>query len=443
MNEFISMQQVSDYYLPITKAWLEDNKGKNTRKRISLYHYTSTEVLDKILTNAAFWASNIFYLNDSSEFKAGLEEIRKQFRKKGATYDIIKQYLDEIEKYDSKNWAGIFTISFSTSSDDLNQWTTYAKESGICIELDCNIVKKYDWRNPKLLIKQKSLNNEYLEASENYNGFGNMEYGEDEDYKLADEIFDSFVEHWNGLERQNKYVTIEEKNELWKQKSHEAKQYLALRASYLKVKGFSKEQEVRISFFPIYRGEAVSGKEEKAKIKYTRLKSGILRPYLEIYFFQGMDKQPKCPIKSIRVGPSGRQQNVYDSIVHRIRYGEINVWKYSLREKFNRLKQYIEGCIETYELNPIKEKVVVNRIYYFLAHDWCAECTEVKFKQQKATEETKAYIELSGETIKHYFYDDEENAYKRAEEYVEKYKREAFLSSHGILINKSTIPYIY
>ena len=35
------------------------------------------------------------------------------------------------------------------------------------------------------------------------------------------------------------------------------------------------------------------------------------------------------PLKSITVGPSGSQQSVFDSIVHRIKYGETKVYDYS------------------------------------------------------------------------------------------------------------------
>ena len=42
-----------------------------------LYHYTSTAVLDSLLSNATFWASNIYYLNDASEFQTGIEALKK------------------------------------------------------------------------------------------------------------------------------------------------------------------------------------------------------------------------------------------------------------------------------------------------------------------------------------------------------------------------------
>ena len=44
-----------------------------------IYHYTSTEVLDSLLTEATFWASNLYYLNDSSEYQTGIIFLKNIF----------------------------------------------------------------------------------------------------------------------------------------------------------------------------------------------------------------------------------------------------------------------------------------------------------------------------------------------------------------------------
>ena len=329
----------------------------------------------------------------------------------------------------------------------MNQWIAYAKESGICIELESDIIENHDLEKPKLLLRQKSADGEYLEAAENYNGFGNMEYGENKKAELATEIYESFVQYWNACAKKSGNSTVEEKNEIWNQKSHEAKQYLALRASYLKVKGFSNEQEVRISFFPISQINPVTGDKKFAQIHYKRLENGILRPYLEIYFFQGMDEKPKCPIKSIKIGPSGRQQNVYDSVVHRLKYGNVNVWNYPLNERFARLKQYIKKCIDRFELVPQKHYAQINRIYFLLAKEWCEMCEEVEFTVKKAGPNSRMHLALYNKMVRFYLFDcpeeEKEEVDRAAVECVEKYKRDTFLSSHGILVDKSVIPYIY
>lgn len=453
MKRFISMEEMSCYYEPITEEWKE--KIRNEEKAC-LYHYTSTEVLDKILENAAFRASNIFYLNDSSEFKAGIEKIRNDFldEKRNNANEVVGTYLDEIEKYDGNNWPGIYTISFSTLYDELQQWTMYAKESGVCIELDCNPVPQGDYTRERLLLKQKSTKGEYINASENYNGFGSLVYGkgiEENQYKKdADVIFDSFVHIWDQLEEKPRTKTKPEKIRVWEKKKQEALQYLALRASYHKMRGFYGEGEVRISFFPLKMKNALTGEEEKAEIKYNHMRNGILRPYLDIYFFQGTDDIPRCPIRSIMIGPSGKQQNVFDSVVHRLKYGLVNVWSYSNEKRFEYLQKYIETCVETLSASDKKNNLLINHINYLIAKEWCEICEDIEFEKAERSTTRSNYLKLNGRkirfslrTIKENSDEEEMKAQKKAERYVEKFKKNEFLSQHGIWVKKSKIPYIY
>lgn len=449
MKRFITMEEASCYYEPITKEW------KENRDTSSLYHYTSTEVLDKILKNACFWASNIYYLNDSSEFKAGINEIRNSFQKemKKNNREIVEEYLEEIGKYDAKNWPGIYTISFSTLPDELQQWTTYAKESGVCIELDCKPVLSNDYKEERLLLKQKSVSGRYINASENYNGFASLIYAQDEKEpkKRAKSIFDEFVEKWDQLEERSSTKLMKEKKKVWEERSREAKQYLALRASYNKMKGFNGESEVRISFFPLKELNPITGETETAEIKYSQIKGGILRPYLEIYFFQGTDATPRCQIKSITIGPSGKQQNVYDSVVHRLRYGEVNVWNYSVKERFQGLKEYIQYCIECLPPMEQKNKIITNQITCLIAKEWSEDSEEIDFEVQvKALKRIKSSLVLKGNTIQFINLDtggktqkEIDELFQRAEVHVQKYKKDRFYSSHGILVKKSEIPYIF
>lgn len=118
-----------------------------------LYHYTSTAVLDSLLSNATFWASNIYYLNDASEFQTGIEALKNAFSKSFDADEIeleecrkiCEECIDNIEEWNGYTWPGIFSVSFSIKEDVLNQWITYAKEGGVCIEFDSKIM----WGNVK------------------------------------------------------------------------------------------------------------------------------------------------------------------------------------------------------------------------------------------------------------------------------------------------------
>lgn len=102
-----------------------------------LYYYTRTQTMYSILTSGMFWATNILYMNDSEEYVNGLQEIR----------DILTRYKN-LEFRDTKvvdklihiQDPHVFTISFCTNEDLLSQWCIYARESGVNLELDFNLL---------------------------------------------------------------------------------------------------------------------------------------------------------------------------------------------------------------------------------------------------------------------------------------------------------------
>lgn len=460
MDGFSSMEEMSFYYRIITEKWkqrVQEKRNKVPIEMIHLYHYTSTEVLDKILQNAAFWASNIFYLNDSSEFKAGIKAIRTAVKKwkESEHKHVVMGYLDEIEKYDGQNWPGIYSISFSTLYDELQQWTTYAKESGVCIELDYNIMSD-SLISPRLLLKERSTKGKYINASENYNGFSGLAYGDEVTVKKrgkkADEaLFSNFAKIYRKLKWENNTMPPDEMLKIWNNRKKEAKRYLSLAASYYKEQGFHGEGEVRISFFPLQERNPLTDEMERTEIKYRKLKDGILRPYIEIFFFQGIDKTPRCPIKSITIGPSGKQQYVYDSVVHRLKYGQVNVWKYPLEERFKGLKQYIKACIDSLPEEEKEDIALVNEIYRHIAEQWCETCDDVTMEIRKEKRKRQSSFLILRDTIILFAtYDisgksNEELSQinTKAEKRIREFEKNDFLSQHGIWVKKSGIPYIY
>ena len=119
----------------------------SSREIKGIYHYTSTEVLDSLLTEATFWASNLYYLNDSSEYQTGIKFLEDIFTEEIRDDDEIEKQrlfcmecIREIRELDGYTWPGIFSISFSLEADVLNQWLTYAKEGGVCIEFEKEIM---------------------------------------------------------------------------------------------------------------------------------------------------------------------------------------------------------------------------------------------------------------------------------------------------------------
>ena len=382
---FISQEQASDIYQLLEQ---------NTIPQYKLYHYTTTKVLDIILNNCTFRASNIFYLNDASEYYAGLKALESEFSKKEETnkLQIVKNLMSENAQ--GKFNAGLYSISFSELEDSLHQWITYAKESGIAIELDCDkILSSQDklWYG-----KQEDINENTMNKPNNLKWeplsvpikllLRKVVYGE-----YNDEM----------LQNINKTVSDCDEQYMWF-------------ASYFKNQGYNAEREVRMVVFP------TEYDKYQSKVQYFVMPHGVLRPYINVKFGYIMKDSnkfiPMIPIKSIIIGPSGRQQAVFDSVVHRLVYGENNIDPYIGKGFEERLTEYLqlfdEWIVNKY--NNIDEDV----------REAVKEIIRDKFKiknpQEKKKEQSNIYYEI-----------------------FDGFQKDTVLTSEGVIIKKSKIPHIY
>lgn len=126
-----------------------------------LYHYTNANSFLGIIQKTEMWASHIRFMNDLKEEVYALELLERRLP------DLLKttslnpnKMIKLIQKYfDEENSKfGIFVLSFSEKSDDLNQWRGYANGTpSYCIKFNSNKIKKNsevenDVENVKLLI---------------------------------------------------------------------------------------------------------------------------------------------------------------------------------------------------------------------------------------------------------------------------------------------------
>lgn len=96
----------------------------------TLYHYTSTDTLIKILTSKCIWLSNSQSLNDSKEISWGLEKISSVINSK----KINKIKPDQFRKVLKDLRISFYIFSLSSKSDSLSQWRAYANDgSGVSI----------------------------------------------------------------------------------------------------------------------------------------------------------------------------------------------------------------------------------------------------------------------------------------------------------------------
>ena len=128
-----------------------------------MYYYTSTDTMCKILQKGDMFATNLNYMNDAQEYVNGLKEIRTLCLDEELVRKVYSENADEmnarmiemlrnemteekLHEYMETNTR--YSISFCKDRDLLSQWTTYARESGVSIEMafdmDRDVCFKFD-----------------------------------------------------------------------------------------------------------------------------------------------------------------------------------------------------------------------------------------------------------------------------------------------------------
>ena len=104
-----------------------------------LYHYTTPEGLKGIVQTQQIWASNIFSLNDWTEFHHGrgiIEEVTTGLlakRKTLLTGDMNETILETVRELGPATSPHMYVCCFSQKGDDLSQWRAYCPEGGFSI----------------------------------------------------------------------------------------------------------------------------------------------------------------------------------------------------------------------------------------------------------------------------------------------------------------------
>ena len=426
--------------------------GKNTRS--SLYYYTSVDTMQKILESGCIFATNILSLNDFREFFTGTENIfasvedsiekqkeelrrdngssdsdckelkyiledLKEWRKvqietieesyqleflKKATkaYGIVR-YVKEGEVYRYRYGEGgafdcdrvfpeVYSISFTAESDLLSQWKMYAQESGVAIEFDFN--RQVVW-------SQELENGERgFEISDVLPR--KVEYPEDERQELLNNC------------------------DVWENKD------MFFEAPFYKDKGFSHENEYRLVFYPAKNEK--KGADYCTAVNY-RISNHKLIPHLKIYCRSKKNVLDEgWPVASITVGPGGNQDLVYRGVVHYIeykRYKVSGITEDSVRQSairyYRDLLEYL--CREN--------RIDIDK--YVIRYDAEVEDYVIKGEFPKELQEAENYLYKIILNI----VSEELHLIEDCSKYFERYVKNNYLASNGIIVKKSRIPYIY
>lgn len=110
-----------------------------------LHHYTSLDALLSIIETKTLWATNVHYLNDSSESELGLNLMRRvaeEARKTAAGTDaeFLTHFIGWLDGRVFES-ASVYVLCFSESRNQLSQWRGYTQHGrGICLSIDSGLL---------------------------------------------------------------------------------------------------------------------------------------------------------------------------------------------------------------------------------------------------------------------------------------------------------------
>lgn len=375
---------------------------------MELYYYTSTDTMWYVLTGGNIYATNIRYMNDSQEYINGLEELYYLFQKEELVKEWIRQQKLEKSLWDkmqsvftpqnleaNKQEMEYYSISFCKKNDLLSQWAIYARESGVSIKMNFEEQESdYKFFTASVANEKKAEWNLFPQEVYYFTYDAMSSQGLEEQYKnTAYEILNQLY----GTESPKD--PEEFKNEVWRYTSAFVKRY-----------DFYQEEECRLVFEPNHSVYL-------PKIQYRHDKK-VLKPYLNIICEKGW------PIWEIMVGPGFNQQVVFDSVEHVLNHAKVEIGLNSPEDYVKRIEKepYMKELNECEEYKEFRD--------WFAQIDFASgEYSEedlVSFCHQKLKEIVNVVINNSVycENVKQYF-------------------REHHFTRSGVVLTRSSIPYIF
>ena len=246
-----------------------------------LYHYTSQQGLIGIVTNSCLWATDVYYLNDSSEHKYGEDLIKKAIskRKKKARGDTRK-FFDEFAAYGGLfAETRFFIVSLTENGDLLSQWRAYTPD-GNGFSLGFNVAGLQ-----AVLSKRGEFN------------LVKCVYDESEQEDYVNRLIDEVISQWKNLDEPA--PTEPGTSRLGIYPPALLRILCAFLAPIFKSKAFYEEGEWRLIFTP----------NDAGKLKFRPGKS-MLIPYIEanlaieVDFADDEEERGVIPIREVIVGPT-------------------------------------------------------------------------------------------------------------------------------------------
>ena len=295
------------------------------------YHYTSTDALISIISNSKLRFTNCLFLNDMEEYNYILDLINCEYAKRDddkslLVYELTKNLFDYYFNYDKyKNVneiiayymisfqnerkfhiekGGYYVLSGSLKQDLLPLWVYYSKND------------RYDGYSIKMNVSSiassfKNLEGEFL--------YGRIIYDKQEQLKIIDDFVEELF-----LKYDIKNLDDQQSDDL----QNEFFDYIQLIRLFFKRDGFSNEREFRVAI------NTNGTKNEKNKNLGFNHSNGVIKPYIEYYFEDGL------PIEEIMLSPSIEEKLGKEGVrtllnyYNRTKYKDVNINKSSLQLRF-------------------------------------------------------------------------------------------------------------
>jgi Protein of unknown function (DUF2971). len=272
-----------------------------------LFHYTSEQGLDGILSSDSIWGTHYRFLNDNMERMHGLELFKKALFQ--AAYDKfgVLNAPNTLVDYFVRTTTNVldgYIVSFCADTDNcidsgdrLSQWRGYSHGTqGYCLVFNSRLIHGFRSAGPQARYSHWCIYTEFEKdeickelSNELLNGpFRSLTVN---DLSTYDSLRKAITEDTSTLESWNEFVL----NAL-------------LYGNLFKHEGFREENEYRfLCFFTL-----------KSNISGIRFRPGKTNPIPYIAISLGL-KKTDCPLKKIVVGPSLNKEQMASNLRIRLR----------------------------------------------------------------------------------------------------------------------------
>jgi len=141
---------------PVRALIAQLGKKSTPKKPRVLYHYTSASALIGILKTKTLWATNIRFLNDSTEYQIALNIARRVIQERISTSTIKREkaLFAVLEERLTDITGDVYVSSFTENGDQLSQWRAYCPTAGgYAIGFDSDALFQQQEKDTQFLVR--------------------------------------------------------------------------------------------------------------------------------------------------------------------------------------------------------------------------------------------------------------------------------------------------